>query len=627
MKRILFTLIALASLLTACTDQNEVEIAYRSTVGITAAHIFDDYEPFQEGDFDMSTDGWKLNLTLFIYNEQGELIDRAEKLCSSLSEVLVYDKYITPGSYTFVSIADFREGLGGADYKFWNITNENNIKDLSIIENESIFPVAFETLGIDIQKVIITNAVSSISADIKPVTSLVEIFMSDKDYSGWGLNGYSRFAAIAEGYFIKALKMKNMIRFTGDAIEFKYSEQVSDYNVAISNVEAKLDEKRAPTGYNYRALLPETDKGFSFVVKKKELPEADYNIWLNYCGEFETKGFSNVLPEILSNRQYVVNMILDAMQLVAMEYTADYRHEAYTQQFIEDYTYRLMEEMVATKYENILGNDLAYANLFLDSEPFNYNVEIYPYTAYYPRSNSKHFEQFVTASFLNSDFTCCSLVQLLLPDLSEDSLVHFKELLSERFLPEEEGKFGPNYFTYIEKGKPEDDSRYRVVLEKSYNADRDKYLYFLLFNLRSKYYPMVEDLWADFTTLFGADMYKVNSTLKDFGYSYLTSDYTYSVNGSDYYFTSNNEYSDMVGFVYNTDNQVSEYWVYYKPAKVDDIRKYLNLKYTSAPNENTSFKDVFYNSARDMRVALDIANGAVIYTKLDMTQHVNPADK
>ena len=84
----------------------------------------------------------------------------------------------------------------------------------------------------------------------------------------------------------------------------------------------------------------------------------------------------------------------------------------------------------------------------------------------------------------------------------------------------EEGKFGPNYFTYLEPGKPEDDSYYRVVLEKKYNSEYDKYTYFLSYNLRSKFYPQPESLWLDFTTLFGLNQSSVKSQMTTFGGSY-----------------------------------------------------------------------------------------------------------
>lgn len=481
---VLFAMFSLSS----CTDQDDIDISYEQNIGITAAHIFDNYEPFMESDFDMAKDGWKLNLQVLVYDENGHLVDRAEKVCSDLSETLNYVPSLSPGNYTVVSIADFRDGLGGHGYKFWEIDNESNLQDISITENQDIYPVVFETLGIDIQPLVVNNKSQQINADIKPVTSLVQVFMSDKDYSSWGIDGYSRFSVLSDGYFIKAIKFKNNIRFEDGALTYKYSEQVSDYNIAISRVHEKWENKKAPTGYNYRALLPEENKGFSFHIQKRDLPKDYYDTFVALCGEFDVDGKSNVLPQLASNKQYVVNMILDAMQLVAMELPSNYTHESYTLQFVKDYNKELMATMVNTKFENILGKDESYANVFLDSDPYDHNTSGYPYTAYYPRSRANHFEQYVTPAYLNIDFSNCCIVQLLLPDLSEELYNHLKSLLAEKFSAEEEGKFGPNYSTYLQPGVSEDDSRYRVVLEKKYNSTYDKYIYFLSYNLRQKYY-------------------------------------------------------------------------------------------------------------------------------------------
>lgn len=624
MKKIIAGLLAIVAVFVSCTDQEEIEINYKSEIGITAAHIFDDYEQFQAGDFDMNKDGWKLNLLALVYNENGQLVDKAEKLCNNLSESLNYAPYLALGNYTVVCIADFRDGLGGTGYKFWNIENESNIQDLSITENSSYFPVVFETLGIDVQKIEITNTSKAITADIKPVTSLVHVYMSDKDYSGWGIDGYSRFSVLTDGYFIKALKAKNNVRFENGNFSFNYSEQLSNYNLAISEVLTKWTDKKAPTSYLYRALLPEESKGFSFHIQKRELPPEYYDTFIKFCGEFDTEGTSEILPEISSNKQYVVNMILDAMQLVVMEYPADYNHERYTEQFVADYNNQLMEDMVNTKYENILGENEDYANVFLDMKPYDHNTLSNLYVSYYPRSKANHYEQFVTTAYLNPDFSSCCQIQLLLPTLSDESFDYLKGLLSEKFQAEEEGKYGPNNSTYIELGKSEEDSKFRVALERRYNEDEDQYTYFLSYNLRSKFYPQEENLWIDFTTLFGSDKNTVRSAMEDYGCNYSFSDNSYSANGSDYYYIEKNDYADIVGFVFNTDNQVSEYWVYYKPIKISDIRDYLSRIYTAAENESNEFAHVFYNGNRDLKVVLDTINGAVIYTKLDMKQHETP---
>lgn len=624
MKKILLGLLVLTASIVSCTDQEDIEIAYQTNMSITASHIFDDYEQFLEGDFDMSKDGWKLHLSVFVYDKEGMLVDKIEKSCDKLSESLNYMPNLNPGIYTVVSIADFRDGLGGKGYRFWKIENESDIQNLSITENDSYYPVVFETLGMDVQKVEITDEAKFIAADIKPVTCLVHVYMSDKDYSGWGIDGYSRFSVLSAGYFIKANKAKNNIRFEDGGLVYKYSEQLSNYNLAISRVYEKWAEKKAPTSYLYRALLPEENKGFNFLIQKRELPDDAYNTFLEFCGEFETVGQSGVLPEIASNKQYVVNMILDAMQLVVMEYPADYKHETYTEQFVKDYNKQQMAEMVNTKYENILGKDENYANVFLDMKPNDHTTDTQPYLAYYPRRRADYFEQYVTPAYLYSDYTGCCIVQLLLPGLSEDMFEYLKELLNSKFAAEEEGKFGPNYFTYLESGKPEDDSKYRVVLEKKYNSQYDKYTYFLSYNLRSKYYPQAESLWPDFTTLFGSDKSGVKSQMANLGGSYSFSDYSYSVNGSDYYYITGNDYADIIGFVFNTEDKVSSFWIYYKPAKEEIVKNYLAKIYTAADDECTSSVLVFYNSQKDLKVVLDKWNGAVIYTNLSMTQHETP---
>ena len=625
MKKIILGFLALITTFVSCTDQEDIGLTYKMEAGITAAHIFDDYEQFQEGDFDMSTDGWKLNLLVLVYDANGHLVDKSEKLCNSLSETLSYAPSLSPGEYTVISIADFRDGLGGEGYKFWNIENESNIQDLSITENDSYFPVVFETLGIDMQKIEITNASESIVADIKPVTSLVHVYMSDKDYSGWGIDGYSRFSVLTDGYFIKALKAKNNIRFENGNLSFNYSEQQSEYNLAISEVHTKWTDKKAPTSYLYRALLPEESKGFSFKIQKRELPQDYYDTFVRFCGEFDTEGTSEILPEISSNKQYVVNMVLDAMQLDVMEYPADYNHERYTEQFVTNYNNQLMADMINTKYENILGEDEDYANVFLDMEPYGHNTLSNLYVSYYPRSRANHYEQFVTTAYLNPDFSSCCQVQLLLPILSDESFDYLKGLLSERFQAEDEGKYGPNTFTYLQPGVSEQDSKYRVALERRYNEGENQYTYFLSYNLRSEFYPQEEGLWIDFTTLFGSDKNTVRSTMEGYGCSFSFSDNSYSANGSDYYYIKNNDYADVVGFVFNVDNQVSQFWVYYKPSKISDVYNYLTRKYTAAENEKTESVDVFYNGNRDLKVVLDQINGAVIYTKLDMKQHETPA--
>ena len=134
--------------------------------------------------------------------------------------------------------------------------------------------------------------------------------------------------------------------------------------------------------------------------------------------------------------------------------------------------------------------------------------------------------------------------------------------------------------------------------------------------------PHVVDLWTDFVPLFGRNKNQVKSAMDEYGYSFLMSNFSYSKDGSDYYAITNNQYAQMVGFVFNPDKQVSEFWVY-MGTKYDanDVYKYLCTKYKENKSESSQYELVFYNDDKSMKVTFDLMNAAVVYTKLTMKQH------
>lgn len=136
------------------------------------------------------------------------------------------------------------------------------------------------------------------------------------------------------------------------------------------------------------------------------------------------------------------------------------------------------------------------------------------------------------------------------------------------------------------------------------------------------HYPHVVDLWTDFVPLFGSDKNQVKSAMDEYGYSFLMSDFNYSKDGSDYYYITGNQYAQMVGFVFNPDMQVSEFWVYMDTeSDANDVYDYLCAKYTEYEPESSQYELVFYNDDKSLKVTFDLMNAAVIYTKLTMKQH------
>lgn len=127
----------------------------------------------------------------------------------------------------------------------------------------------------------------------------------------------------------------------------------------------------------------------------------------------------------------------------------------------------------------------------------------------------------------------------------------------------------------------------------------------------------------DYTGLFGKDKNGVKSFMETNGSSYLMSSDSYSENGSDYYSISDNNYIKMVGFVFNPDNQMSEYWVYLKSTStLRTVYDELCSSYIEEKTEETDYSYVFYNKDKTIKVTLDLKSSAVVYNNQNMKQHV-----
>ena len=135
----------------------------------------------------------------------------------------------------------------------------------------------------------------------------------------------------------------------------------------------------------------------------------------------------------------------------------------------------------------------------------------------------------------------------------------------------------------------------------------------------------VKELWEDLVPLFGTNQAAVKKAMGDYGYKFFKSNASYSKDGSDYYTVSGNKYINMVGFVFNPDKQVSEFWLYMDTTSdTNEVYKYLLAKYKEEKTESSKTSLVFYNDDKTMKVVFDLKNGTLTYTKLSMKQHETP---
>ena len=76
---------------------------------------------------------WDVNLHAFIYDNNGILIKKVEEKYPDLSSTMSVNLDLLPGKYSVVAIAEFTGTFAGTSYKFWNISNEDNLNDLKVV--------------------------------------------------------------------------------------------------------------------------------------------------------------------------------------------------------------------------------------------------------------------------------------------------------------------------------------------------------------------------------------------------------------------------------------------------------------------------------------------------------------
>ena len=130
------------------------------------------------------------------------------------------------------------------------------------------------------------------------------------------------------------------------------------------------------------------------------------------------------------------------------------------------------------------------------------------------------------------------------------------------------------------------------------------------------------DMWKDYKYLFGQKSEDIKQDMSNNGFTYLMTDYSYAQDGSDYYNIPNNNAVTMVGFVFNQNKEMCEYWVYLNKEDGDAnaIYSFLNEKYIYDENEtgNPNYGPfVYYNADHSIRVTFSL-EGYVKYECLEM---------
>ena len=433
MKKILLKLLVVMSIVVSCTDKELIEVAYQADMTITASHIFDSYKTVIGDEFHMKGTNfgeWDLNLHAFIYDENGILVKKVEEQYPNLTNTLNFDLDLVPGKYSVVAIAEFSGKLVGKDYKFWNISNEDNLTDLKIVESSTICNSPFETLGITSAEFEIGDKKESVYIDVKPVTGLLQTIIWDDDFSNMGIDGYSFYAPYIEDLTIYAADLKQIVKFNG-GIEpsYDYGDQAVRYPIMSHSPKSQFERRGAKQSLGFRALLPQNNRDFYWELNC--VKGAGQYLFID-GKDWQMSDLTDNKLNIQAGGQYVMDLLLDGTYLYVQDYDPSvdmFERLESIQAFINK---KAIKRILDERYDKYVGLSRSVIETYLNKESF-YTTETT--TNYY----GDGLISFISARFTDSTKEKSNRIMLTWGISTDAEFKAVTEVLSEIYTPWDKG--------------------------------------------------------------------------------------------------------------------------------------------------------------------------------------------
>ena len=433
MKKILFGLLALLTTFVSCTDQEDIEIAYQTDMTITASHIFDSFKTVLGDEFNMkgtNNGDWDVNLHAFIYDNNGILIKKVEEKYPDLSSTMSVNLDLLPGKYSVVAIAEFTGTFAGTSYKFWNISNEDNLNDLKVVESSTICNSPFETLGISSEEFEIGDRVKSISVDIKPVTGLLQTIIWDDDLTTTGTDGFSFAAPYINDLTIYAQDLKQVVKFNGSiSPTYDFGDQTTRYPIMTHSPKNQFERRGPVQSLGFRALLPQENRDFYWELNT--IPGGGKYLFTD-GNDFQMSDMTDNKPNIESGKQYVMDLVLDQFYLYVDNYDPNIDMFERLEGYISDFNKKLIKKTLDERYDKYVGMSRKTIETYLNKESW-----------YTTETTTNYFGDglisFITARFTDSSMEKSNRIMLTWAISTDAQFKAVTEVLSEIYTPWEKG--------------------------------------------------------------------------------------------------------------------------------------------------------------------------------------------
>lgn len=133
-KYILGFVVTVICLFSSCTN-DDVTIAYQTTIKINPSTVVSPFESFATGDLELLTSDYKLRTRLLVYDEDGNLTYQDVKFLNNFTETMTSSPNLPEGKYTAVATTDIvKYDNSEVSFQFWALSDSTEINTVKLAD-------------------------------------------------------------------------------------------------------------------------------------------------------------------------------------------------------------------------------------------------------------------------------------------------------------------------------------------------------------------------------------------------------------------------------------------------------------------------------------------------------------
>lgn len=174
MKKYLFTLLIIIGALSACTNEDQIDIQYETTFKLMPSSVISGFKEFVSEDFKLLS-GFKIRTSLFIYDKTGSLVDKQIAYLDNYTDVMTVTTSLPLGEYTTIATTDIVEyDKSTVSFEYWLFQNPEALNTFNIV-SAGYKGHDREILGIATNSIIVENS-EEVVIPIYPAGCLLTIY-------------------------------------------------------------------------------------------------------------------------------------------------------------------------------------------------------------------------------------------------------------------------------------------------------------------------------------------------------------------------------------------------------------------------------------------------------------------